>query len=1105
MAGVEERMMTRCGRAVQAGAMLVAVTGGVAALGAQANQTAPAAPAASVGQPTPASPGTPATQTATAPAPAPPSTQPTSSSGVSVLSTLKWRNIGPARGGRSITVAGSVTRPQEYLFGATGGGLWKTTDGGLTWAAVGDGQFKTSSVGAVAVAPSNPDVIYVGFGEVQLRGNIIQGDGVYKSTDGGKTFASVGLTATRAIGRIRVHPSNPDVVWVAALGEPYARTPDRGVYKSTDGGKTWNKVLFRDEGTGAVDLVIDPANPEVLYASLWEVSRTPHSLSSGGPGSGLFKSFDGGATWTEISRRPGLPAGLLGKIGVSVSGADANRVYAIIESADGGLFSTDDGGLTWKRVSEDRNIRQRAFYYTRVYADPKARETVYVLNVGFHKSTDGGKTFKSIRVPHSDNHDLWIAPDNPQRMVQANDGGANVSTNGGQSWTGQTYSTAQFYNAFTTSDTPYMICGAQQDNTTACISSTGPATDFYPVGGGESGYIAQSNVDPDEFFAGSYGGMLTRFNRRTKVVRAVNIWPDNPMGYSAGDIRERFQWTYPIVFSPLEKGVLYASSQHVWRSVNGGDRWERISPDLTRHDPATLGPSGGPITLDQTGVETYATVFTIAPSRHERGVLWAGSDDGLVHVTRDGGKAWKNVTPKALPEFARVSLIEASPHKAGTAYLAANRYQKADRAPYVFRTDDYGATWTPITGGLPADDFARVIREDTVRPGLLYLGTEQGLYVSYDNGGTWQSLRLNLPVTPVHGLVVQGNDLVIGTHGRSFWVLDDIGPLRQFAPELTTRALHVFTPGVATRRLETTVPIDYLLKGDATSVSIEVLDAQGQVLRTVKNEAPKKDGAAGASDDEEGFGPPPARVTTKAGMNRFSWDMRMQAARDFPGLIMWAGRVAGPIVVPGRYQVRVTADGQTQTVPLEIRSDPRSRVTAADLQAQYALARRINGRVNEANEAVLRLRHIKRQIAERAKATEALKADADALSTLLTDVEGEIYQHRNRSSQDPLNFPIRLNNKLAALQGVVEAGDGAPTAQSLAVFEDLSGRLDQQLKRIETALAKEVAAFNAALASRQLAPVVTTVPTLEEVEALGTSTADLEADLANERTSSHFW
>ncbi len=1033
----------------------------------------------------------------------PAATVPTSD--LAALSTLKWRNVGPARGGRSITSVGSVARPLEYYFGATGGGLWKTTDGGVTWSAVGDGQFKTSSVGAVAVAPSNPDVVYVGFGEVQLRGNVIQGDGVYKSTDGGKTFTSVGLVPTRAIGRVRVHPTNPDVVWVAALGDPYASTADRGVYKSIDGGTSWSKVLFRDERTGAVDLVVDPANPEILYASMWEVSRTPHSLSSGGPGSGLFKSFDGGATWTEISRRPGLPSGLLGKIGVAVSGADSHRVYAIIEAANGGLFSSDDGGLTWTRVSEDRNIRQRAFYYTRVYADPKSRDTVYVLNVQMHRSVDGGRTFKSIRVPHGDNHDLWIAPDNPQRMVQANDGGANVSTNGGQSWTGQQYSTAQFYNAFTTSDTPYLICGAQQDNTTACISSDGPATDYFPVGGGESGYIAQSTVDPDEFFAGSYGGMLTRYNRRTKVLRAVHIWPDNPMGSSAGDIRERFQWTFPIVFSPLEKGVLYASSQHVWRSSTGGDHWERISPDLTRHDPATLGPSGGPITLDQTGVETYATVFALAPSRRDRGVLWAGSDDGIVHVTRNAGKTWANITPPALPAFARISLIEASPHHGGTAYVAANRYQLGDRAPYVYRTDDYGATWTPIIGGLPAEDFARTIREDTVRPGLLYLGTEQGLYLSYDNGASWRSLRLNMPVTPIHGIVVQGNDLVVGTHGRSFWVLDDIAALRQYSPDVMGKPLHVFTPGAATRRVEASVPIDYHLAREATSVTIAILDAKGQVLRTARNEPLKTDAAPTGGDDEGGSGPPPARVGVKAGMNRYAWDMRASAGREFPGLIMWAGRMAGPVVVPGRYQVQVTADGQTDTVAVQVSADPRRRIAAADLQAQYALARRIHGRVDEANQAVLRLRHIKRQLEARVKDTADLTAAADVLSAQLTEIEGEIYQHRNRSSQDPLNYPIRLNNKLAALQGVVEAGDGAPTAQSLAVFEDLSSRLDVQLKRVERVVAREVAGFNALLTARQLPLVETAVPSLDQVAALGASPTDRDADRAHQRTSTRFW
>ncbi|HTU99388.1 MAG TPA: hypothetical protein VMF13_02540, partial [Luteitalea sp.] len=612
--------------------------------------------------------------------------------------------------------------------------------------------------------------------------------------------------------------------------------------------------------------------------------------------------------------------------------------------------------------------------------------------------------------------------------------------------------------------------------------------------------------DADEFFAGSYGGMLTRFNRRTGTQRAINIWPDNPMGYSAGDIKERFQWTFPIVVSPIEKDVLFASSQHVWRSRSGGQAWERISPDLTRHDPSTLGPSGGPITLDQTGVETYATVFTVAPSRHDAGVIWAGSDDGLVHVTRDGGTSWNNVTPPSLPAFARISLIEVSPHKAGTAFVAANRYQKADRAPYVFRTDDHGATWTSIVGGLPGDDFARAIREDPTRPGLLYLGMEQGLYVSFDNGGAWTSLRLNLPVTPVHGIVVEKNDLVIGTHGRSFWVLDDIAALRQFTPDLAGKALHVFTPGEATRRVDASVPIDYLLKADARDVKLEFLDAQGQVLRTVAYEPPKKnDGAAAGVDDDEGGGPPPARVGNKAGMNRFGWDMRMQAARDFPGMILWAGRVAGPLVVPGAYQARVTADGETQVVPLTITADPRTRVSAADVEAQSALARRINGKVHAANEAVLRLRHIRRQVEERSKGVAQLAKPATTLATLLTDIEGEIYQHRNRSSQDPLNFPIRLNNKLAALQNVVEAGDGAPTAQSVAVFDDLSTRLDVQLARVDAAIARDVATFNQALRRRRLAPVATTVPTVDEVQAWGTSAADRAAADADAVTGRKFW
>jgi photosystem II stability/assembly factor-like uncharacterized protein len=998
---------------------------------------------------------------------------------------LRWRSIGPARGGRSIAVAGSSARPHEYFFGATGGGLWKTTDGGLTWRPVSDRFFKTSSVGAVAVAESNPDVVYVGMGEVALRGNVIQGDGVYRTIDGGRTWTHVGLDKTMAIGRIRVHPSNPDVVYVAALGNPYGRNPERGVFKSTDGGKNWSRAHFVNDATGAVDLAMDAKNPDVLYAGFWEVSRTPHSLSSGGPGSGLFKTTDGGRTWTPLRNNPGLPKPVWGKIGVSVSAADPNRVYAIIEAADGGVFLSDDAGATWKLVNDDRRLRQRAFYYTRIYADPLARDTVYILNTGLYRSTDAGKTIRTIRVPHGDNHDLWIAPTDPRRMINSNDGGANVTINAGESWTDQEYPTAQFYNVVTTAHVPYHVCGAQQDNSTACISSTGTGT-LYPAGGGESGYIAPDPEDTDVFYAGSYGGLLTRINRRTGEQRAINVWPDNPMGYSSGDITERFQWTFPIVIAPTDPDTLYATSQHVWKSTNEGQSWERISPDLSRHDPSTMGPSGGPITLDQTGVETYAVVFTLAPSALDGNVIWAGSDDGLVHVTRDGGKTWENVTPRDLPEFTRVSLIEASPHDAGTAYLAGNRYQRADRAPYVYKTSDYGRTWTKIVTGIPEDDFARVIREDKKRRGLLFLGTETGVHVSFDDGANWQSLRLEMPVTPVHGIDVKHDDLVIGTHGRSFYVMDNIGVLRQASRQTTEEPLVLFDPADATRSINRGVAIDYFLKQPADSVKLEVLDGEGRPI--VSFSGPEKDGESqdrerpeGAEEEEEGGrrGGPPPRVTVRQGMNRFTWDMRYPGARSFPNMILWAASVRGPQAPPGRYQVRVTAAGEHRTQDFHIRrNEAVTHVTDADLEEQFALAQHINQRVNAANEAVVRMRSLKDQIADRSSKVNdtALKSAGETLSRKLTDIEGEIYQYRNRSNQDPLNFPIKLNNKLAALQGIVESGDNRPTAQAYAVFKELSARLDVQLGRLDTLAKTELATFNKRLATRGIAVVNDGVP-----------------------------
>ena len=995
----------------------------------------------------------------------------------SLFAGLRWRSIGPSRGGRSQASAGSVARPLEYYFGATGGGVWKTTDGGVTWRPVSDKTFKSSSVGAIAIAPSNPDIVYVGMGETELRGNIIQGDGVYRTADGGKTWTALGLEKTQAIGRIRVHPANPDLVYVAALGNPYGTNPERGVFRSKDGGKTWDRVLFRDEKTGAVDLVMDPKNPDVLYAGLWEVNRTPHSLSSGGPGSGLFKSTDGGTTWTELTRNAGLPAPIWGKVGIAVSGADSSRLFAIIEARDGGIFMSDDAGATWKLVNEDRRIRQRAFYYTRIYGDPAAKDTFYVLNTALYRSTDAGKTLRGIPVPHGDNHDLWIAGNDARRMINANDGGANVSTNAGESWTGQAYPTAQFYNVFTTTHIPYRVCGAQQDNTTACVSSQDDGTGLYDVGGGESGYIAPDPVDNDVYYAGSYGGLLTRVNKRTGEERAINVWPDNPMGHNSGDMTERFQWTYPIVISPTDPKTLYVTSQHVWKSTNQGQSWERISPDLSRHDPSTMGDSGGPITLDQTGVETYAVVFALAPSPLDGGVIWAGSDDGLVQVTRNGGKDWTNVTPPDIPAFARVSAIKASPHDAGTAYVAANRYQRADRAPYVYRTHDYGKTWSTIVAGVRPDDFARVVEEDPRRKGLLFLGTETGIYVSFDDGNVWQSFSLDLPVTPVHGILVKGDDLVIGTHGRSFYVMDNINLLRQIAKETTNDAVVLFKPGDSMRSVSAGVAIDYYLKQAADSVTIEIADEQGKVIRTFTGTPPdpaKKDAPAAPAPADDGFRPPPPTVAVKQGLNRFVWDTRYPDAKGFQGLIMWAGSVRGPVAPPGKYQVRLTAAGVTRSQDFSIVRNPNFTATDADLREQFMLASQINEKVSQANDAVVKVRDLKVQIGDRSgKANDTrIKAAGDALTVKLTDVEGDIYQYRNRSSQDPLNFPIRLNNKLAALRGIVETGDNRPTDQSYAVYKELSAQLERAFQKLDGIVKDDLATFNQQIAKKKLAPVV---------------------------------
>ncbi|WP_288017268.1 glycosyl hydrolase [Blastomonas sp.] len=1004
------------------------------------------------------------------------------------FTSLTWRNIGPDRGGRSISATGSAARPNEYYFTAVGGGLWKTTDSGVSWKPMTDGKLDTAAVGGVAVCEANPDIVYLTTGETQLRGNILPGSGVWKSTDAAKTWTKIGLADVQNFARVRIDPKDCDTAYVAGFGHYGEPNAERGVFKTTDGGKAWRKVLFRDAKAGAVDISIDPKNPRTIYAALWEAWRKPWGMSSGGEGSGLFRSSDGGESWTELTRMPGMPqTGLIGKIGVSVSPVDASRVYAMIEHAsEGGLYVSDDAGASWRRANDSGDLRQRSFYYSRLVADPVVKDRVYALNVEFFRSDDAGKTLTKIKTPHSDNHDLWIDPANNQRMIEANDGGANVSVNGGESWTKQAYPTAQMYRVSISKHFPYFVCGGQQDNSTICVPSRdwkhvnalGGGQYGFAAGGGESGYVTNDPANPEIFYAGSYGGTLDRYDRRTGQSRAINVLPDNPMGYSASDVAERFQWTFPIVFDPHDPQSLYVTSQHVWRTRNEGQSWERISPDLTRADPKTLGASGGPITLDQTGVETYATVFALAPSRRERGLIWAGSDDGLVHLTRDGGTNWGNVTPRRLPANLKITTIEDSPHADGTAYLTGHRHLMGDFAPYVMKTTDYGRSWTSITAGIPADEMARSIREDPKRPGLLYLGTERGVWVSFDSGKRWSKLQRNLPAVQVSDLAVTDNDLVIATHGRSFWVLDNIGVLRQLengAP----RSERLFAPAPAVRDVDEGVAIDYFLPARPKQLALDILGADGALIQSFAGNPvdPKKKDDKDEDEDDDPFKPRPAPTTTmKPGLNRFVWKMRHPGFTDFPGMILWTSRNRGITAVPGQYQARLTVDGEVFTQPFEIRSDPRLvGVTQADLQARFDFSSRVSQRVSEANAAVLLIRGIKEQTAAAATdpaADAALRGQLSDFDTQLGAIEAQLYQVRNRSRQDPLNYPIMLNDKLAGLIGVAESAEARPTDQSLEVFATLSGQLDAQLAALDRLIGGTLPTLNAALGAAGLAQIV---------------------------------
>jgi photosystem II stability/assembly factor-like uncharacterized protein len=1007
-----------------------------------------------------------------------------------LFSNLRYRLVGPFRGGRVVAVTGVPSQPNVYYFGAVGGGVFKTTDSGNSWIPVSDGQFKTGSVGAIAVADSDPNVVYAGMGEACVRGNATHGDGVYKSVDAGRTWKNVGLQDSYHIGAVRIHPKNPDIVYVAALGHLWGPNEMRGVYRTTDGGATWKQVLKRSNSAGAVDLAMDPSNPRVIYASFWEISRKPWRMDSGGPGSGIFKTTDGGDTWTEISRAPGLPKGVLGRIGVTVSPANPERVWALIEATDGGLFRSDNGGRNWTRVNEQNILRQRAWYYAHVFADPQNADTVYALNVGFHKSIDGGRTFTTIQPPHGDNHDLWIAPDNPQRMIQSNDGGANITNDGGHTWSSiMNQPTAQFYRVVLDNDFPYNIYGAQQDNTTVRIASrTGGAgimpSDWYDVGGGESGWIAPDPRNSQIVYAGSYDGLLTRQDKRTGQLRNINAWPDNTMGYGVEAMKYRFQWSFPIVFSPHDPKTLYIGSQVLLKTTNEGQNWEAISPDLTRNDKSKMGSSGGPITQDNTSVEYYCTIFTIIESPVTKGVIWTGSDDGLVHVTRDGGKNWSNVTPPGMPEWIRINSIDASPFDAGTAYVAATNYQQDDFRPYLYVTTDYGKTWKKIVNGIPANAFTRVIREDPNHKGLLVAGTETGMYISTDNGENWRSFQLNLPVTPIDDLAFHKRDkeLVVATEGRAFWVFDDLPLLYQMlSGSAPTEDVKLYQPknpyrfgggGRGGSGLRNAGPIgenpaggaviNYWLKNRPTGeVKLEILDSSGKVVNTYSSREAARPQAAPADDEEGPRLPPPARLSANAGMNRFVWNLRYPDATSFPGMILWAGSTVGPRASPGKYTAKLTVDGQSQSQSFELLKDPRLETTPEEYAKQLSLSLQVRDKLTDTNDAVIRIRELRAQLEPYTKRDSKKVSDAaKALIEKMTAVEEALYQTKNRASEDPLNYPIKLNNKLAHVLMVVQSSDNQPTQQSYMVYEELATQVNAELKKLEAITGAELTAFN---------------------------------------------
>ncbi len=989
------------------------------------------------------------------------------------FSEVTYRNIGPFRGGRSAAVTGVNNKANLFYMGATGGGVWKTTDAGNTWQNISDGFFG-GSVGAVAVAESDNNVIYVGMGEKTVRGNVSSGDGIWKTENAGKTWKHIGLKNSRHIPRMRIHPKNADIVFAGVMGDLYKPTQERGVYKTVDGGETWRKVLFSDENSGVVDLIIDPNNPRILFATTWDVRRTPYSLSSGGKGSALWKSTDEGETWTNISANKGLPTGIWGIAGVTVSPVNSDIVYALIENEKGGVYKSTDAGKTWSLINSERKLRQRAWYYTRLYADTQDEDILYVLNVRYHKSTDGGKTYKTYNAPHGDHHDLWIAPEDNQRMIIGDDGGAQISFDAGENWsTMNNQPTSQFYRVTTDNHFPYRILSAQQDNSTIRISHRNDGrfiteSDWSSTAGGESAHIAVDPLNDDIVYGGSYGGLLTRVNHRTNETRAINVWPDDPMGHGAEDFKYRFQWNFPIFFSPNNKKRLYVGSNHLHVTENEGQSWKLISPDLTRNDPETLKSSGGPITQDNTGVEYYGTIFAATESALETGLIYTGSDDGLVHVSKNNGEKWENITPKKMPEWMMINSIEVSPFDKGSAYIVGTKYKSGDYRPYIYKTENYGKSWDLIVDGIEEESFTRALRADPKRKGLLYAGTEKGMYISFDDGKNWQPFQQNLPIVPITDLAIKEDNLIVATQGRSLWIIDDLTPLHQLNSSTLKKEVVLYKPkdaynlsggnGRTSRTAGTNhaggVAVNYFIKSanKKDTISLSFYDLNDNLIKkfSTKPNKENKDGTLKVED----------------GNNIFNWNMMYDGAESVQGMILWWASLNGPMALPGTYKVELVVNDSKQTQNFKIINNPSSEVSESEMKAQFDFINDINSKMTEIHKALKNVKKVrsqvgllKKSITDKTKHKELLDF-ADKLVKDMTKIEETLYQTKSKSGQDPLNYPIRLNNKLAHLNSLTRIGNYAPTQQAIDFKNEITKEIDAELVKLNALFTNGVKELN---------------------------------------------